>query len=225
MIAQLDYVNIDWETLARQQGGFTVLDHEGNEVATPEFLATGEADLAALLSASTTILGRDVPLTNALDFGCGAGRLTLPIARRAQSVTAYDIAPTMLAHARRNAERAGLHNITYTSTLPDAQFTFICSMLVFQYIPRHIGYGLIRTLVRLLAPGGVALLHVMLAPRGEALRQYVRFHRGATPSAAGCEYDERRVLKEVEAGHARIAARFPAPVGNADGAVFLIEWG
>lgn len=176
-----------------------------------------------MLSASATILGRDVPLTNALDFGCGAGRLTLPVARRAQSVTAYDIAPTMLAHARHNAEHAGLHNITYTPTLPQTRFTFICSMLVFQYIPRPTGYELIRTLTRLLAPGGVALLHIMLAPRGEALRQYVRFKRRATPSGVNCEYDERRVLREIEAGRARIAGRFAAPVGNAAGAVFLIE--
>lgn len=176
-----------------------------------------------MLSASASILGRNVPLTNALDFGCGAGRLTLPIARRAQAVTAYDIAPTMLAHARHNAEQAGLHNITYSSTLPETQFSFICSMLVFQYIPRHTGYGLIRTLTRLLAPGGIALLHIMLAPRGAALRQYVRFHRSATRSGVNCEYDEHRVFREVEAAHARVTGRFAAPVGNAAGAVFLIE--
>jgi 2-polyprenyl-3-methyl-5-hydroxy-6-metoxy-1,4-benzoquinol methylase len=216
-------VNIDWEALARQQGAFTVLDHEGTDIPTADFLATGEADIAALLSASASILGRDVPLHNALDFGCGVGRLTLPVARRAQSVTAYDIAPTMLAHARRNAEQAGLHNITYTSTLPEARFTFICSMLVFQYIPRRTGYALIRALTRLLASGGVALLHVMLAPRGEALRRYARFNRGATQSDASCEYDNHRVLREVEAAAGRIAARFAAPVGDAAGAVFLVE--
>lgn len=129
----------------------------------------------------------------------------------------------MLVHARRNAEQARLHNITYTSTLPDAQFTFICSLLVFQYIPRHIGYELIRRLTRLLAPNGVALLHVMLAPHGEALRQYLRFNRNATRSGVSCEYDEHRVLREIEAGHARVAGRFAAPVGDAAGAVFLIE--
>ena len=224
-------MTIDWEQLARRQGGFTVLDPEGNEVPTADFLATGEADLTALLTASASLLGREIPLTTALDFGCGVGRLTLPLARRAGAVTACDIAPTMLAHARQNAEQAGLHYITYLSTdalatLPDGSFTFICSMLVFQYIPRRTGYELIRTLTRLLAPGGIALLHVILAPPGESLRQYIRFNRRSpAPSVRSAlfDYDEQAVFRMIAAAHARIAALFPAPAGGRNGAVFLIK--
>ena len=231
-------MTIDWEQLARHQGALTVLDPEGHEIPTADYLATGETDLTALLTASAQILGHEIPLATALDFGCGVGRLTLPLARRATTVTACDLAPTMLTHARHNAEQAGLHNITYLTTdtlptLPDGTFTFICSLLVFQYIPRRTGYETIRTLMRLLAPNGIALLHVMLAPSGEALRRYARFSRRSStaptrPAAISTplyEYDERTVLREIQTADARIAARFDAPVGEKSGAVYLVEKG
>ena len=121
--------------------------------------------IAALLAAITSVLGHDLRPTCALDFGCGVGRLTLPLARRAPRVVACDIAPTMLIHARENAERAGMRNITFMNTeelasLAAGEFDFICSLLVFQYIPTSVGHQILRTLLDLLAPGGVADLQL-----------------------------------------------------------------
>lgn len=47
-----------------------------------------------------------------LDACCGTGRLTIPIARRARHVYAVDAGGHMLEHCRRNAEEAGLDNVT-----------------------------------------------------------------------------------------------------------------
>ena len=204
----------------------------------PEFFATGEADITSLLSVAASVIGHDIPLVSALDFGCGVGRLTLPLARRAEHVTACDIAPDLLARARMHAEEAGLHNITFVEndqldTLSDGAFTFICSLLVFQYVPRQAGYTIIRTLLRLLAPGGVAILHVMLAGPGEELRQLIRmtrarsrFHRSASRADHRVQtygYDEHVVVREIDAAGANLIARLDAPVGEAAGAVFVIE--
>jgi SAM-dependent methyltransferase len=224
-----------WEALAREGSSFPVLTHDGVLAATAEFLATGEADMAALLSQVASLIGAEVSLTSALDFGCGAGRLTLPLARRATSVTACDIAPTMLAHTRLHAEKAGLHNITYIdteelATLPDGGFTFICSLLVFQYVPRPIGYETIRALLRLLAPDGVALLHVMLAPRRTPLQQFAatsrrRNARNAPPSDGLqiYEYDERVLMRDIEAANAQILGRVIANAGEIRGAVLIVR--
>src|SRR6185369_10701730 len=110
----------------------------------------------------------------ALDFGCGVGRLTLPLARRALRVVACDVAPTMLVHARRNAESAGLHNIEFINSedlagLAPGEFDFICSLLVFQYIPAAAGYEILRALMALLAPGGVAAIQVTFRQPRSAL--------------------------------------------------------
>lgn len=223
---------------------FPVLTHDGrletaaSDVATSEFFATGEADVASLLSVAAAVAGHDIPLASALDFGCGVGRLTLPLARRAEHVTACDVAPELLARARVHAEEAGLHNITFVrndelDTLPDGRFTFICSLLVFQYVPRPAGYTIIRNLLRLLAPGGVAMLHVMLAEPGAELRQLIRmtrarsrFHRPASRVDHGVRtygYDEHVVVREIDDAGANLIARLDAPVGETAGAVFVIE--
>lgn len=46
-----------------------------------------------------------------LDVGCGPGRITVPMARRAAFVTAIDASEKMLAHCRANAAAAGLTNV------------------------------------------------------------------------------------------------------------------
>lgn len=47
-----------------------------------------------------------------LDIGCGPGRVSVPMAQRAKSVTSLDSAEKMLAYCRKNAEEAGVTNLT-----------------------------------------------------------------------------------------------------------------
>lgn len=54
-----------------------------------------------------------LPGNTVLDIGGGTGRYALPFAKVARSVTLTDLSSGMLAHARQNAEKAGLTNITY----------------------------------------------------------------------------------------------------------------
>jgi len=48
-----------------------------------------------------------------LDIGCGPGTLTIPLAKRAKSVTALDISSEMLNFVKRNAIEESLSNIVY----------------------------------------------------------------------------------------------------------------
>jgi SAM-dependent methyltransferase len=237
----------DWEELARREPYFAVLTNEGlpgvasNSVATAEFFETGQADIAALLEAMTSLLGREIHPASTLDFGCGAGRLTLPLARISTRVVGCDIAPTILAHARQNLERAALRNVTLLSNdeltaLPDGHFDLVCSLLVFEHIPPSTGYALIRTILRLLAPRGVAALHVPFERKG-GLRRYARFARGRSrrrptdvrhragglPFMQRNEYDEDRLVRNIEAFGARLAGSFATPHGATAGAVLIIE--
>lgn len=241
----------EWEDLARREPYFAVLTSEGlpgvegNSIATAAFLETGEADISSLLSAITTLLGRDIAMGSALDFGCGVGRLTLPLARRAARVMACDVAPTMLTHARQNAESAGLNNVAFIdidllATLPPAEFDFVCSLLVFQYIRPADGYQLIGTLLNLLAPGGVAALHLTFGRPGRRLRHLARWIRGRSrvthdmadadrseepsrPHTQINKYDESGVQRCVDAAGARVIGRFPADQGEIRGAVLVIQ--
>jgi len=241
----------DWEELARREPYFAVLTNEhflgaaGDSSATAAFFETGEADISSLLATIASLLGRAPSLSSSLDFGCGVGRLTLPLARRATRVVACDIAPTMLAHARENARGAALDNITFITSdelsgLCDREFDFVCSLLVLQHIPPAVGYDIIRTLLRLLAPGGVAALHVTFDRPGGRLRRLGRMIRGKSrlvhallgvvrrdrrrlPYMQMNDYDERVVLGDVEAAGAHAIGRFATLHGDVGGAVLIIE--
>ena len=255
-----------WEELARREPYFPVLTHEGfsevgsNSVATAAFFETGEADIDSLLQAMAALLGREIRPSLTLDFGCGAGRLTLPLARRSAQVVACDIAPTMLAHARQNLEGAGLKNVRFmltdelTNELPKEwtdeltneltglsarDFDFVCALLVFQHIPPPDGYALIRVMLNLLAPGGVAALHVMLEPSGSRLLRFARFMRARSrhprnriaqqpprrqpPFTRMHEYDETVLIRDIDAAGTRLAGRFATQHGDSTGVVLIVQ--
>lgn len=55
----------------------------------------------------------DTALTDTvLDVGCGPGRITVPMAKRAKKVTSIDASPAMLAFCQENVHQAGLTNVT-----------------------------------------------------------------------------------------------------------------
>src|SRR5438067_6993777 len=108
----------------------------------------------------------------AVDFGCGVGRLTRSMAKRAKHVVGVDVSPTMLALAPK------LPNVTYTDSLPPSA-DFICSLIVFQHIPIDRGYEIFRQLLQSLH--GVAAIHFALSRPGGALKRLARRIRGASP--------------------------------------------
>jgi SAM-dependent methyltransferase len=52
------------------------------------------------------------PEDTVLDVGCGPGRISVPMAQRAKSVTAIDNAEKMLHYCKENARKAGVQNLT-----------------------------------------------------------------------------------------------------------------
>jgi SAM-dependent methyltransferase len=230
-----------WEDLARREPYFPVLRTdgrfatEGTAQPSDEFFATGDVDVSALLAALNSLLHRDIPLGSVLDFGCGVGRLTLPLARRAKRVVACDVAPTMLDHARANAERAGLTGIEFVQgceELTGSSFDFICSLCVFEHVPAVEGYPLIRRLASLLAPGGIAAIQLPLrssAKRVTASRQPAASSRlqVADVSIIGDSrtnvYNARRIFQNLTAVGARSIARLLINEGFTDDAVLIFE--
>lgn len=162
----------DWEELARREPHFAVLTNDEflRERLTPEalerFWKSGEDDVDFLLG-----LAKAQPEV-ALDFGCGVGRLTRALAKRAKQVIGVDASPTMLSLAPK------LPNVTYTHELPESA-DFICSLIVFQHIPPKQGYKIFRDLLGRLH--GVAAIHFALSRPGGPLKKIARKIRGASP--------------------------------------------
>ena len=227
----------DWEALARSGAYFPLLTSDGtSSVAgsgggSEEFFATGEEDIASLLATLAFIFRQELTLRTALDFGCGTGRLTIPLARRADRVTACDIAPTMLRHTRENAAAANLQNVTCLSPAElfdgsERAFDFVCSLLTFQHISPLDGYPLLAKLLGLLLSGGVATVHVTLKGRASRLRQLARAtdRKQSDPlTVPTYVYDERTLLEIIESAGARVAARHATHDGRTAGAVLIIQ--
>lgn len=150
----------DWRELGATQPYWGVLTHPDyrTENLTPEtvegFYASGVEYMAEIVRRLEHATGAR-PAGRALDFGCGAGRLTEAMAAYASQAVGYDISPGMLEKARARGGRA-----SYVGELPDGPFDWINSFIVFQHIPPVRGMALIEALLERLAPGGFLSLHV-----------------------------------------------------------------
>ena len=117
-------------------------------------------------------------LGTALEFGCGVGRLLLPLARRSRRAIGVDVSPTMLQHCAENARNAGLDNVELVGDLAllDADhgaLDLVLSFIVFQHIPTDLGIVYLAALLRLLRPGGWGLVHLTYANNIGHLRNEV----------------------------------------------------
>ena len=124
-----------WEAFAAREPHFAVLTAPRFLQAnlTPEsereFFVSGEATVAWILAVIDAGLAPGFAPMTILEYGCGIGRLAMPLARRAArrggTVTAIDRSPAMLAIARQQAARHSVANITFGS--PIQLFATPCS--------------------------------------------------------------------------------------------------
>lgn len=188
----------DWEIFGRTTPYFAVYTDEKflpenlDEVARAEFFATGERHVERTLELIRRYLAADFAPARTLDFGCGVGRLVLPLARRFPFVVGVDVSRSMLAEARRNCESPGLSNVEFVESDDDLSrvtgtFDFIHSYIVMQHIPRARGEALFQRLLTRLNPGGIGAVHFTYT-RHEWLRSVTparRFARWLTESVPG----------------------------------------
>jgi len=185
-------VAAQWERFGRDDPYFGVLSHARfqrenlDDEALEAFYATGEDYVEHVIALAQARRGEPLSLTRALDFGCGVGRLLIPLARRADEAVGVDVSPSMLAETRRACETRGIGNVVLDQTdalaslAPD--FDLITSHIVFQHIPTATGYELLAALARLLAPGGVGVLEFSLTPASILARPFYGVLRSLPPA-------------------------------------------
>jgi SAM-dependent methyltransferase len=145
-------------------------------VAMAEFFRTGELHVEQVFSTIKSYIRPAFAPESALDFGCGAGRIVIPLAEYCQ-VTGVDISPGMLHEAEKNAQSRGVSNLRLASVVDDGPYDIVHSYLVFQHIPVSRGLRLTERLLDVLAPNGIAVLHYAYRTEGSAVRRLVS--RGA----------------------------------------------
>jgi SAM-dependent methyltransferase len=158
----------DWEELAAEDPLWAVLTDPSRRAGgwdVDEFLRTGEEEIEQLLVRGSE-LGLPTAFGSALDFGCGAGRLTRALAGRFRECVGVDISDAMVAEARRvNADCGGctfvVNDTADLRRFPDASFDLVYSTLVLQHLPgRRFVAAYLAEFVRLVRPGGAAVFQL-----------------------------------------------------------------
>ena len=167
-----DSTRDDWERLGQIDPYWAVLGEESyrsrnmSDAQLARFLESGEAYVEHLWRRCREIFGSTFAPVRALDFGCGVGRVALPMAKRAGSVVAVDVADSMLNQAKTLLAREQVTNVELvkgddTLSRLTGPFDFVHSLVVFQHIPVTRGLALMKRLIALTGDGGVIVLHVL----------------------------------------------------------------
>jgi ubiquinone/menaquinone biosynthesis C-methylase UbiE len=142
----------------------TLPEKQGGKWDVTEFFSTGKAEIASLRSDLDSLQIR-VPRGQALDFGCGVGRLTQALAEHHEQVTGVDIAPSMIERAKefnRYGDRCTyvLNERDDLGCFGDNSFDFIYSNYTLQHMQPHYAERYLREFVRVLRPHGVLVFQL-----------------------------------------------------------------
>lgn len=164
----------DWSKVAEENPYWGVLSEDefrGIDI-TPEskarFYKSGTTFINNVLSFVRHHINSEFKIYRGLDFGCGVGRLLIPLAQQATEVVGVDIAPKMLELTTLNLAEAGITNASVVCgddslSLVTGKFNFVNTYIVLQHIPLERGIRLINCLLNLLSVGGIFSLQFTYA--------------------------------------------------------------
>ncbi len=171
---QLKRMESDWDKRARANARYYVANSK-SDWTDEEFFRTGRQTVEEeiLTDMGNICQGRDPRRMRVLEIGCGAGRVTRALSEVFGEVHAVDVSRHMIKLARKAL--AGRPNVFLyknngmdLSVLPDLQFDFAFSFIVFQHIPsKEIIENYIREVHRLLRPGALFKFQVQGYPEVE----------------------------------------------------------
>lgn len=162
----------EWEVMGRTDPYYGVVTCDEfrtknlTEQNLDEFFKSGESHVAFLFERIRERLDAKFNPARALDFGCGVGRCSIPMASRCKEVVGVDVSESMIAEAQKNSEKRGAKNLQFVLsddglTRVTGSFDFIHSFITFQHIPPARGEVLFDRMAGLLANGGVGVHQVV----------------------------------------------------------------
>lgn len=211
--------NLEWKRWGRDDPFFGVATWEGrdrggaNPWTAEDFYALGQSDWADFRK---RWVNYGVEYGLAIDIGCGAGRLTKPMALDFSEVIGVDVSDGMLDVARANVAAPNLEfRLGDGITLPveSASVDGAFSAHVFQHFDSlELALANFSEVARVLRPGGTMMVHlpVVIPPTGipgilqalaakqalAALRAKLKRRRG-TPLMRGLQYPWSWLAREL----------------------------
>src|ERR1700678_3977041 len=103
--------DLDWRTWGDTNPYFGVISHAKflaenlTDDSLQDFFASGEHHIEHIYNVIRARIRPGFQPARVLDYGCGVGRLVVPLARRSEKAVGVDVSPGMLAEARENCRR------------------------------------------------------------------------------------------------------------------------
>lgn len=173
-----------WSILGDQDPYYGVLTDEKyrssklDKNVLAEFYNSGESQInhvIKLLKNFNIKLNKNI----AVDFGCGVGRLTIPISKLGfGKVYGVDISEGMLSKAMMHTREMHLaEDIKYLNNLSlvPKKVDFVHSYIVLQHIEKRIGYDIIAQMGQMLNVDGIIAIHVPLYRWEKSSRRIISF--------------------------------------------------
>lgn len=136
-----------------------------SESAKDEFFQSGEEHIQKIWEEIESHFTKEFNPQNALDFGCGVGRLVVPLAKRAGEVSGIDVSRSMLKEAVENCQNRKIENVEFLLTdefltRSQKKYDLIHSFIVFQHINPLEGEKILKKMVESLAEDGIGVIHL-----------------------------------------------------------------
>lgn len=167
---ELDWTSAceNWERAARVDAADAVLTRPSifdRSRDDQEVLEIGEAEANQVVADFESHTGKNPSDSVVLDYGCGIGRIAVPLAERFKQVDAVDVAPTMIKQARKYAEQRQVGDrINFwrvgepeLRSVPDNHYDLIVAAITIPHIAPPNNTISLAALVGKLREGGVLI--------------------------------------------------------------------
>lgn len=167
-MTRLDQLKRDWEALAQADPLWAICTDPSKRERgwdVDAFMETGRAEIATVMNHLDSLGVAPRFSGEALDFGCGVGRLTQALAGRFDRCTGVDISPTMVKQAEAMNRFGGrvsyvVNDTDDLSRFESGRFAFVYSSIVLQHVRRRFIARYLGEFARVLEPGGVMVFQI-----------------------------------------------------------------
>ncbi|MFH1313761.1 MAG: class I SAM-dependent methyltransferase [Candidatus Eisenbacteria bacterium] len=183
----------EWEKFGRDDPYFSVISDDKfrernlTDENREDFFRSGYVYIDTICTKSREHIDPTFTIKQALDFGCGVGRLVIPLSDVAETVTGVDVSDSMLDEAKKNCETRSIKNVILVKSDDNlssltGKYDFIHSFIVFQHIPVPRGERIFKNLIDHLEDGGICVVHFTYA-KVHRIRKLVSLVKNNVPLA------------------------------------------
>lgn len=168
---EINELKKNWEEFGEKDPLWSILTWSGkedNKWNLKDFFNEGKKEVKQVMEYINS-LNIEINWDTALDFGCGVGRLSVPLAHYFKKVIGVDISGPMIQLARQySSEKNNCEYIVNQNTnlniFQDNSFDLVFSVITLQHMEPRYSTQYLREFHRILKPGGVLFFQLPSEP-------------------------------------------------------------